>query len=280
MIALSLTFWDGYSQKWAHFGSPLRPTAQDVELFERLVADHRGSARSPAVRAVLLGVTPEIAMMRWPSNTKLLAIDHNMAMIRNVWPGDKIPGGKAVCAGWATMPVADRACEVVIGDGCFCLLPSYPDDYSAVFREIRRVLKPDGTLVARVYIRPPVAERVEDVFEDLRQRRIGSFHVFKQRLKMAVQGDITRDVRRSEVWNAWHKAIPDPAILVSELNWSLDAISTMESFHDSNAYFTFPTLKELREAVSSYFVETDCFLPDYELGDRSPIINLRVRGGR
>lgn len=261
---------------WDHFGPPLRPTIQDIELFERLIADHRGNAYRSAVRAVLLGVTPEIAIMRWPPNTELLAIDCNMAMIRNVWPGSRAPAGKVVCAGWAAMPVADGTCDVVIGDGCFSHLP-YPDGYFALFREIRRVLKPGGIFVARVYIRPPSAERVEDVFEDLWQRRIGSFHVFKWRLVMALHSDITKGVSRAEVWDAWHKAIPNPAILASQLNWPLEAISTIDCLRDSNACLTFPTLKELREVLSSYFVKTDCFFPDYELGDRCPVMNLKVR---
>lgn len=270
--------WEKHSRMWDHFGPPLRPTTQDIKLFEGLVAEYDGNVRSPSVRAVLLGVTPEIVVMRWPYHTQLLAIDHNMTMIRDVWPGSKVPGGRVVCADWTAMPIADGTCDVVIGDGFTCLLPSYPDGYSSLFREVRRVLKPGGIFITRAYIRPEVAEKVEDVFEDLQERRIGSFHVFQWRLSMALHGDdVTKGVHRTEVWNTWHKAVPDPAILASELNWSLEAINTIDNLRDTDAYLTFPTLGELREVLFPYFVETDCLFPDYELGDRCPIINLRVR---
>jgi SAM-dependent methyltransferase len=272
----SLELWERRSREWDHFGPPLRPSIQDIDLFERLLTEYSGNTLSPAIRAVLLGVTPEIAIMRWPSHTRLLAVDRNMAMIRNVWPGSKVPGAKVVCARWAAMPIADGSCDVVISDGCFCLL-AYPDGYSTLFQEIRRVLKPGGILVTRNFVRPNVPEKVEAVLKDLWERRIGNFHVFKWRLNMALHSDISNGVRHAEVWNAWHKAVPDPAILVSELNWPLEAISTIDCYRDNDACRTFPTVNELREALSPYFVETDRFFPDYELGERCPIMNLQVR---
>ncbi|MDD5565258.1 MAG: hypothetical protein PHQ91_16200, partial [Thermoanaerobaculaceae bacterium] len=83
-----LTFWERTARDWKHFGPPLRPSGPDVARFEALA---RGEAerRGRALSALLCGVTPEIAGMAWPADTRLTAVEQSIEMIREVWPGDR-----------------------------------------------------------------------------------------------------------------------------------------------------------------------------------------------
>ena len=59
--------WGKASRQWSLVGSPLRPDASDVAFAEAAIAERfRATGRPP--RAVLLGVTPELAACRWPAS--------------------------------------------------------------------------------------------------------------------------------------------------------------------------------------------------------------------
>ena len=272
----SATIWEKHSVQWGKVGPPLRPSGQDIDLLQRLVAGQCAAAGCSSPRIVLLGVTPEIALMRWPTETRLLAVDSNPAMIANVWPGSRLAGADAVCADWTRMPVGDESCDVVVSDGCFSAL-HYPESYAALTRELQRVLKPAGVFAMRAFIRPDHLEPVATVFHDLRSGRIGNFHVFKWRLAMALHADLTAGVRLGDIWTAWNDAFPEPATLAGELNWPVEPIRTIDAYRKIDTRYTFPTLKELRHALSSGFSETACVFPTYELGERCPTMLFTPR---
>jgi SAM-dependent methyltransferase len=261
--------WESNARHWDSIGFPLHPSPQDIAILSRLLADLGAALARP--RACLLGVTPEIALMRWPPETRLFAFDYNPAMIKTVWPGARLANAAVACANWARMPVADAACDIVVGDGCFSAL-DYPEGYAAVSSEIRRILRPGGLFAVRAFIRPDRPEPVGTVFDDLRAGRIGNFHIFKWRLNMALHGDLAAGVRLSDSWDAWRQAFPDPAVLARTLNWPIEEISTIDAYRGVDTRYTFPTLEELREALASYFLEMACVHPGYELGERCPTL--------
>lgn len=118
--------WDDMSRVWRRLGSPLRPCPADIEIMERAVADCASRRDSSSLRALLLGVTPEIADMRWPADAQLLAVDRSPQMVRSVWPGDR-PGRRAVCGEWADELSKAGPLGLVIGDACLATL-EYPDE--------------------------------------------------------------------------------------------------------------------------------------------------------
>jgi hypothetical protein len=111
--------WGKASRQWSLVGSPLRPDASDVAFAEAAIAERfRATGRPP--RAVLLGVTPELAACRWPAGTRLTAVDNSRAMIDALWPAPGVPdGAQVLCADWRAMPIADGSIDVVVGDGCY-----------------------------------------------------------------------------------------------------------------------------------------------------------------
>ncbi|MBZ5587555.1 MAG: methyltransferase domain-containing protein [Acidobacteriia bacterium] len=267
--------WLELSRRWGRINPPLRPAPQDIELFERLV-DTVAQDAGPAPRVLLLGVTPEIATMRWPAGTRLLALDSSPAMIRTVWPAGEARDAVVARADWKAMPVRDGACDVVIGDG---ILTSqrFPNDVLALASEVRRVVKDSGAFVMRLFARPETNEPLGGVFQDLRAGRIPNFDVFHWRLAMAVHRDTTSGTRLGDVWEAWQENVPMPAELLASLGWAPDAARILETYRSSATLISFPTVVEVRDTLAQDFDQTACHIPEYESGDRYPTVLFRPR---
>lgn len=269
--------WERLSLIWDQIRPPLRPVLQDIELFERLVGEGLAEAGSPRPRVLLLGVTPEIATMVWPAGTQLLAADSSEAMIRHVWPGRAVRNGLAVRADWKTLPVGDAACDVVLGDGSINV-PPYPEDFFALVREVRRVLQDGGLFALRMFARPEQQEPIEAIFADLRGGRIGNLDIFRWRLAMALQKDLAIGARLCDVWEAWQANVPHPVELMRSLGWPPEQLQVqIDRMRGLEVRVTFPTVRELAEALAPEFVQTACHFPDYESGDRYPTVAFKAR---
>ncbi len=271
--------WDKHAVRWNALGAPLRPSAQDIEIMQDAVARHSEAAGRPATAAVLLGVTPEIATMRWPRPATLRAFDRNPSMIEFVWPGNREIDAEAVCAIWTNLPIAGASCDVVVGDASFTNL-HYPGGYLDLTREIHRILKPDGLLVARFFTRPPRRESAESIVAELVQGGIQSFHAFKLRLAAALQNDVQEGVVLADVWEVWHRIVPNPDDLALKLGWPRATIGTIDNYREISARYTFPSIEEIREVFSPHFEETSLVQPDYELGECCPIFQFSPRKAR
>ena len=170
--------WDKHAAQWQLLESPLRPNRQDVAYYEwaaRQAHDSSGGERS---KALLLGVTPEIASMHWPPETRLLAVDCCKEMVRDVWPLHGQQDALAVCGDWFSLPAFSGKMEFVVGDGCFTLV-DYPKGYLKLASSIHAALSKGGRVVLRFFVRPEVREDIKDIALDLENERIGSFHAFK-----------------------------------------------------------------------------------------------------
>lgn len=224
---------------------------------------------------MLLGATPELALMRWLPATRIVAVDSSPSMLREVWPGPRC-GHAAVCAEWARVPIADASQDVIVGDGCFSTL-RYPRQYEEIVVTMRRVLCSEGMTVLRFFVRPEASESVDRVLGDLFDRRIGNVSVLKWRLAMALHGSLEDGVLLSAVWDAWHAAVPSPELLAARLGWPASAVRALDVYRNNANRYTFPTLTEARAAMAAAFLETGCSVPSYELGERCPTLVFRPR---
>ncbi len=266
--------WNQHARQWSLIGPPLRPAPEDIHLLEAEIQRWQADAAVAAPRALLCGVTPEIAGMHWPQQTWLTAVDHSRPMISGVWPKDSVPGA-AVCGNWLTLPLPDASQHLLAGDGCYSLLVGLAR-YAAFARELRRVAAPGALLLMRYFIRPDMAEPVARVIDDLRHQRIGNFHVFKWRLAMALHGPLNEGVRLGDIWNAWHQAVPDPGALAAHLGWQLEVVNTINNYRDVDTRYSFPTLTEAC-GLAGDFDMVAMHTPDYELGERCPTLVMRPR---
>jgi SAM-dependent methyltransferase len=279
-------FWEQQWLWWDRIEAPLRPQRADVELMQRVVAEvDRALPSDPAqpscgtrgsLQALLLGVTPELAAMRWPTGTALVAVDRSQGMIDHVWPMGVPVGAKVLQGDWLALPLGDGSCDVVLGDGCFSQV-SYPHDGRSLVKELRRVLRAGGVLLVRTFIRPERHETVAELFEILQSGAIGSFHAFKWRLNMALQPSLEQGVRLGDVWEAVVGRFPDPRVLAHQRGWSEQSVDTIHAYQGSAARFYYPTLAELRAALGEHFDEGEVWFPQYELGERCPHLRFVAR---
>ncbi len=263
---------------WQLLTSPLRPSPQDIGLYQQALARWRAECGDPACRVLLLGVTREIRAMDWPEGTELLACDHARAMIGALWPGTTVSAARAdpICADWRALPLPNRSRNVAIGDGSASTLASH-DELRRMVAELDRVLDDDAIVLLRLYVRPAMAESLDTIAAAARAGRIGSFHAFKWRLAMALHGKSGPGVRLADVHDAFAAMFPDRIALARHSGWSPQSIATIDSYSGANGRYGFHRLDEITAALSPEFEIVSVDYPTYELGERCPIIAARRR---
>ena len=255
--------------QWSHFGPPLRPSPDDTAVVQRAAAN-----LGTAAQAVVLGLTPEIIGCDWPADVALTAVDHSATMIGALWPPDKGPeNSRVIRADWCAMPLASETIDLVAGDGCYVLMP-FPHGYDMLTREVRRVLKPAGRFIMRVFMRPDHAESVDGIAQAYARGEIGSVHTLKLRLLAALHGASGDGTLLDDVWQAWKSLPALPAALPGTRGWTDDEIVGIESYGGMHARYFLPTLEELRHRVRTSFREVECAWGRHELGDRCPTLVL------
>jgi SAM-dependent methyltransferase len=265
--------WHRSALQWQYVGQPLKPAPADVELIMPLLTP------GESTRALLLGVTPEIARAANNIGARMISMDRNMEMIQMVWPRTNAQNGAAICGDWTMIPFRSNSVSCVIGDGCFTLM-KYPDGYLRVFAEVHRILIPGGQFAMRSFCRPAVAESLAQITEDLRNRRIGNFHVLKWRVAMALQRTIQEGIAVEKIWHALNDMAPEREQLERLMGWNRNEIDTVDVYRGSPAIYTFPTLDEIREILGPRFQETSVHFPTYELGSCCPsVVYTRLSGG-
>ena len=269
--------WSRHARQWSRVGQTLRPGPEDIAHYTQTLMALRATLPGAVLhRALLLGVTPEIAGLPWPEETFLTAIDLALPMIENVWPGNDARRG-AVRADWLAMPFADTRFDFIVGDGCLALL-DYPQDWRRFAGELRRCLRYDGACILRTFCRPPSGDdtRVADVAAALRAGRISSFHAFKWRLAMALQGDDTaRGIALVDIHKAFQAMIPRRTALAEKLGWPLAEIDSIDAYRENPARLHFPTLDEIRAVFVADFETSTHRAGHYELAECCPHLLLR-----
>jgi hypothetical protein len=269
--------WPVIGHQWRLLRSPLRPCAEDVRIVEAVGAAWRTDHPGAPLRALLLGVTPELATLGWPPGTTLLALDRSEGMIEAVWPRTGLPPGAcARCEDWLSPPLDDACIDLVAGDGALNALPSLRD-HRALCLQLRRVLAAEGRFVVRIFVAPQTPESLASIEADLWAGRIGSFHVLKWRFLMSIQDPTDRSVRLADAWRTWQKFCGEPRELGARLGWAPETVATIDAYRDSSSSFTFPTLGEARAILSESFDEIACHHHAYELGERCPTLVLAPR---
>lgn len=270
--------WRTFAEQWALLGSPLRPCAEDIRIIDEMIAAEPelfGSAAKK--RAWLLGVTPEIVTACWPPGVKLVAVERVQAMIDLVWPGDT-ECRRALCADWLEAPFPDQSIDLAIGDGCLAAA-GFPDELTRLLASVHRCLRRDGCLLLRLFCRPDVAETPDAVIAALDAGTIGSFHAFKWRLAMAVQGAADApDVAVDDVWHIWDAAGIDTRALAAKRGWPMEVLRTIEIYRSSPTRYNFMRYDDtIRHLDRAGFDLVATRSGSYELAGLCPHVLLRRR---
>jgi SAM-dependent methyltransferase len=225
-----------------------------------------------------MGVTPELCGLDVGGTRRMVAVDKSADMIRSTWPGRLGAADDAICADWRQMPLADSSADIVLGDGSLNALPDAAS-YLALSAELNRIVRPGGRCVIRCFVQPETPETLDEVFGDLEANRIGSFHVLKWRVAMALQPDVATGVPVGEVWQAVHDACPDPEQLAARFAWPIREVLTIEAYRNVKTRYTFPTLRECCAFLTASGLScVRTVMGRYELGERCPTVIADRRG--
>jgi SAM-dependent methyltransferase len=272
------SYWDSLARQFQHQQPPLRPCAEDLRLLQRNVQDWQERNPQRQLRILLFGVTPEIAGFSWPENTFLLAVEKSQAMIDLIWP-ENIPGKREVVSGnWFDIQLEEASFDIVVGDG-FSTGFAYPSDYRHIAEVISRWLKPDGRLIARLFVRTEKKETHEAIMADLRAGNIRRFDILKWRLGMAIQENVRQGVIVDEIYRAWKRIEEQWPSLAEEADWPRETVNTIKLYEGRNNRYAFPTINELNDAFSNHLKPVSTTFPDYDFGECCPSLVYCRRNG-
>lgn len=269
------TLWELQARQWALLKPPLRPAPEDVAVAQAFVDTwHATHRRAP--RALVLGSTVELAALRWPSGSEIIAVDRSSTMLQGVWRQAPLTSGhrRAAVGEWLQMPLRDGCCDLVLGDGSFASVRKA--EARGLARAVHRLLGRDGAMLTRMFVRPAVPESPAAVWSDLLSGAIGGFSAFKLRLLMALQ-DGDHETRVQDAWRFVHGRAPSLEWIAHRTGWPIDEVRTIESYCDQPTVYWFPQLEQFRAALEESFVERDCRHQAYEVGDRCPTLQFAPR---
>jgi methyltransferase family protein len=266
--------WAGLARHWQAVATPLRPSIDDAAYVQRVIDGLAAEIAAPCV--LLLGVTPELSTLRFPADAALLAVDSSPEMLAAWWTPPLGCRSLALRGRWQTLPIRAASIDLVLADASFCALPDVAG-MSDVLAAVAAVLRPGALLCGRTFVSPPRAERIEDVLTDLRAGRAGSVHAAKWRVAMALQGGAEHGVALAEVWKVFESA-GERRELGARNGWCESSMATLDAYRGVSSRLCFPTFARTRELFAVHFDELECRLPDYELGERCPMLLMRRRG--
>jgi len=257
------THWTRHLRHWQLLAPPLRPHADVVEHVRSLIdmAD---------ARCLLLGSTVEYAVL----GPRIIAMDASFSMISALWRSTD-PPGLAIQSDWTNMPVGPHAFTHALADGSLNAVSTAV--LADVLREVARVLKPDGALIARVFCRPTVAETAVDIERDVRLGRVGSFHALKWRVAMAALRDpATSDIAVSGIRDAVIAQYPDRDELCRTTGWNRAEVDTLDVYDGSSVVYNFPTEATIFALLQRWFATVEIVrCGAYPLAERCPLLVAR-----
>ena len=240
---------------------------------QREVASGRHAGTDRRHAALILGVTPELAALDWPKQSRVYAVDRSMEMIRSIWyvsaPHASGAGGRRL----GEPAVREGSFDLVLGDGCFAFW-SWPDGFRRLRDEAARVLKPGGRLIVRFQVRPEVGEtptrssRIwppDESADSTRSNGASSSPCMATTragccsLTSGMRGSNSGVDRRTAGRGAAMAPRGDP---------------DDHAYQKAQIRYFFPRADELRALLGERFDEIACHTPGYENGERYRIIAL------
>ncbi len=258
-------YWESFAPNF-RIVPPMAPSPEDVSWMEGAAARCLDGTRS---RALLLGVTPALIGMRWPSGAQVTVADWARAMFAHRWPDTAAAQAKPLVADWRKLPLAGGGLDLVCGDGFYTALGDSAD-VPRVDREVARVLARGGKFCMRCFVLPAEPVSPDRVCEWLRAGQLRNPTLFRWLFAMAVHGESARGAAVGEIWAAWRERFPDPEELRRGHGWNDEALAGFERWRGKPMRYCFHTLAQLEALAAEDFRLEQVDVPGYEFGERFP----------
>jgi hypothetical protein len=265
--------WAGIARNYSTFQSPFVPCAEDIGVYEGSAAARATVLEQIGLRAIILGVTPGIALMRWPVRSSVVAIEASQAVIDALWPGD-VPGARtALCADWHDVPFPRGSTDFIVGDGALNTC-RFPEQMHTLLGRIADLLAIDGVFAVRCYTQPRRREGVHDLLMSLIGGCRMTLDRFKLRLYLAAQQDSSDGVAVRDLAVTLDRYGITLQTMRDEFGWDSRAIQPISCWRASDAIYSFPTVEEVCALFRGRFDQICIKYPSYELGDCCPLFIL------
>ena len=253
---------------------PWFPSAEDGRFMLEAAAPALAKAGAKA-RTLVLGVTPEIVQLDWRGAGELIAADSSDSMIDAWWKPNPRLHSRVIRNDWSKLPLPDQSIAVIVGDGSLNAVSSF-EGYDGVLRELARVLRPDGALIIRFFMkRLPVAEP-EAVAEAAMRGAYPTSAAFRMAFLMALAGD-NAQVAFSEALTRFDALLPDRDKLARATGWPRPEIDLVDTDRGSPIRLTFPTETELRQKTDPWFELTALKYGTYTQASSCPTLIFQRR---
>jgi SAM-dependent methyltransferase len=272
--------WNDIALNWNKWKAPLRPSPEDIKLFNSQIdrwhqhlIDNIFSKPvvTPKMNVLLLGVTPEIANMKFPFDIKMIAVDKSVNMAQHVWPGN-IPNKRTVMVDdWLTMKIEPQSQDLVLADGSFVFFK--PAEMSRLAGIIAKILKPDGVFIIREFIAPDQQETLDMIADDLKHNRVANFHAYKFRVAMAIQKSFSEGVSQNDIWST----IVSLTRFHPQHSFSPPDLETGRVYKGKSDRLYFPTIDEFCTILREQMPFVTVKYPTYDFGDRCPSVTASLR---
>jgi hypothetical protein len=260
------------AQLWEQIGPPLRPSEEDLGFVKLAIREWCEENHGNLPRALILGVTPELYRLPWPTGSHVKAADRTPEMVLHVWPGD---ASDVLLADWRQMDLPDQSLDIVLCDGGFHLM-DYPVGQATFCKTLARLMAPAGLFVIRLFVPPIDRECPQDVLDDLMAGEIPNLNCLKLRLGMSLQESPSVGVALNAVWQTLSSTGYNWSELAIRLGWSTEHLGAIDAYRDSQARYHFVTANQvctmMSEQTQGAFKLERFDEPSYRLGDRCPTL--------
>jgi SAM-dependent methyltransferase len=250
---------------------PWHPSREDAAFMREWTSPVL--AKASVQKILVLGVTPEIVQLGWPPTAHIVGIDSSPAMIASLWQGNASTLSHVTCARWQLMPFKDAHFDAVVGDGSLNALSS-TEEYGKVLGEVSRVLKPEGVLVLRCFVKPPHVEPPERVLLKAMEGEFPTTAAFRLRFALAV-ADADGSIGLAALHDAFNALVPDRDALARVTGWPRQDIDRVDTDKDSRVRLTFPTQAQLVSLSESSFKIKDSARGTYTQAEHCPTFLFR-----
>lgn len=248
-----------HSNNWDKITSPARPSTSDIKAYKNLV---------PEGPVLLMGVTPELHN----AFDDILAIDRDIQMINNVWPGDT-DKKKVMNAQWETFITSNNKFMGIIGD-CSLTLLADVKSITNFNQKAYNWLMPGGVFAHRIFHKPKDPITREYLSYITKGPAPINFNAFKWMMFMYYAHEIHNKIKVPNIRKLFNELCPVRETVSEATGWTMNQINSIDIYEHSDWEVIVLSKKEWLETIPKGATDVKfTYQNDYDLAELCPILS-------